>query len=204
MMNFLIDPNVSYFLLVFGLLLAFLALFSPGTGVLEVGAIALLFLAGYGIIHMPINTWALIVLGVGIFPFLLALRRSRQLIFLILALVALVVGSVFLFRTPEGTPAVNPFLAGVVSLVTVLFLWFVGRKGIEAIMLTPDHSLVRLNGQIGIAQSDIFQEGSVHVAGEVWSARSDVFIAKGSQVRIVGREGLVLIVEPLEKTSDKK
>ncbi len=129
------------------------------------------------------------------------MRRSRQLIFLVLALAALVVGSVFLFRTPEGAPAVNPFLAGVVSLVAVLFLWFAGRKGIEAIMRVPDHSLERLIGQIGIAQSDVFQEGSVHVAGEVWSARSDSFIAKGSQVRIVGREGLILIIEPLEKSA---
>lgn len=200
MVNFLVDPNVSYFLLVLGLMLAVLALFSPGTGILEIGAVALLVLAGYGIINIPINLWALVVLVVGIFPFLLALRRSRQLVFLVLALAALVVGSVFLFRTPEGAPAVNPFLAGIVSLVAVLFLWFAGRKGIEAIMRTPDHSLERLIGQIGLAQSDVFQEGSVHVAGEVWSARSDVYIAKGNQVRIIGREGLILIVEPLEKS----
>jgi membrane-bound serine protease (ClpP class) len=200
MVNFLIDPNVSYFLLVLGLMLAVLALFSPGTGILEIGAVALLVLAGYGIINIPINLWALIVLVVGIFPFLLALRRSRQIVFLVLALLALVVGSVFLFRTPEGAPAVNPFLAGIVSLVAVLFLWFVGRKGIEAIMRMPDHSLERLIGQVGIAQSDVFQEGSVHVSGEVWSARSEVYIAKGNQVRIIGREGLMLIVEPLEKS----
>ena len=37
-MEFLLDPNVAYLLLVVGTVLAIMALFAPGTGVLEVGA----------------------------------------------------------------------------------------------------------------------------------------------------------------------
>ena len=51
-MNLLFDPNVAYLLLVIGLIVAILALFAPGTGVLEVGAIFMLFLAGYGIFNL--------------------------------------------------------------------------------------------------------------------------------------------------------
>ena len=38
-MEFLINPNISYVLLILGFVTAILALFSPGTGVLELGAL---------------------------------------------------------------------------------------------------------------------------------------------------------------------
>jgi membrane-bound serine protease (ClpP class) len=195
-MNFLMDPNVSYVLLVSGLLLAVLALFSPGTGILEVGALFLLVLAGFGIANFTINFWALVVLVLGIFPFLLALRRSRQYIFFIIALAALVIGTVFLIAGPSGTPGINPVLAVIVSVLSSGFLWMVGRRSLAALIL-PKKSLAGLIGKTGEAHTDIFAEGSVYVDGEEWSGRSQVFIPAGSQVRVVAREGLVLIVEPL-------
>lgn len=196
-MAFLLDPNVAYFLLVTGFLLAILALFAPGTGLLEIGAVALLVLASYGVAHLPLNLWALAILILGVFPFILAVRQSRKLIFLAAAIIALVVGSMFLFRTETGSMAVDPVLAIPVSALAVGFLWFIARKGLEAIGQTPSHSLGRLNGMVGVAESDIFMEGTVSAGGEQWSARSEKFIPAGSRVRVIGREGLVLIVEAL-------
>ena len=46
-MNFLLDPNVAYLILVIGVILGMLALFTPGTGLLEIGALFTIFLAGY-------------------------------------------------------------------------------------------------------------------------------------------------------------
>lgn len=194
-MDFLLDPNVAYFLLVTGFLLAILALFAPGTGLLELGAVLILALAGYGVINLPLNVWALVILILGVFPFILALRQSRRLTFLAISISALVIGSVFLFRSEESFMAVDPLLAAPVSALAVGFLWFIARKGLEAIARRPDHSLERLNGMVGTAESDVFLEGAVSVGGEQWSARSDDFIPAGSQVRVIGRQGLVLIVE---------
>jgi membrane-bound serine protease (ClpP class) len=196
-MNIFLDPNVAYLLLVSGFLLAILALFSPGTGFLELGALFAVLLAGYSVANLPINIWALLVLLLGVFPFLLALRRSRQWFFMIVALVALVVGSIFLFRTSTGAPAVNPVLASLVSLFTVGLLWLIGRKGLEAIGRRPSHRLEDLIGSVGEARADIQHSGTVYVNGEEWSAHSDTFIAAGSSVRVTGRNGLILIVEPV-------
>ena len=195
-MNFLMDPNVAYILLVGGLLLAILALFAPGSGVLEIGGLALLVLAGVGISNFTINFWALMVLVLGFFPFILALRRSRQYIFLVIALAALVIGTVFLIAGPGGTPGINPFLATVVSILVTVFVWMVSRRGLEALGL-PKKTLAQLIGKTGEAHTDVFAEGSVYVDGEEWSGRSKVFIPAGSTVKVVGREGLVLIVEPV-------
>jgi membrane-bound ClpP family serine protease len=58
MMNYLIDPNVAYVMLVGGLLLAVLATFTPGTGLLELGALVMLGLAGLSVASLGVNWWA--------------------------------------------------------------------------------------------------------------------------------------------------
>ena len=197
MSSVLFDPNVAYVLLVVGLIVAILALFAPGTGVLEIGALFMLFLAGYSIINQPTNAWALAVLILGVFPFLLALRKSRQYIYLALAILALVVGSVFLMRNSSGGPAVNPFLAILGSALATLFLWFIGRRGIEAIGRPVIHNLDLLIGMVGQAHTNLNPDGSVYVGGEEWSAHSETFVPKDNHVRVVKRDGLILTVEPL-------
>ncbi len=195
-MNFLFDPNVAYVLLVTGMLLAVLAIFAPGTGLLEIGALFLLVLAGVTIANFSVNWWALGILIVGVFPFLLAMRRSRQYIFLIIALASLVIGSIFLINDPEtGRLAINPVVAIVVSLLVGSFILIAGRRTLEAALL-PVKDLKGLIGKVGEAHTDVYAEGSVYVDGEEWSGRSASFIPAGSPVKVVGREGLVLIVEP--------
>ncbi len=203
-MNVLFEPNVAYVLLVVGLIVAILALFAPGTGVLEIGALFMLFLAGYGIVNQPTNGWALAVLILGVFPFLLALRKSRQYIYLALSILALVIGSVFLMRNSSGGPAVNPVLAIIVSVIATVFLWFVGRSGIEAIGRPVTHNLDRLIGMVGQARTNLSPDGSVYVGSEEWSAHSDTFVPKDSHVRVIKRDGLILTVEPFAPTTPTK
>lgn len=198
-MNPLMDPNIAYVLLVLGLVLGVLALFAPGTGLLEIGALFALVLAGISAVNMDINPWALAVLILGVVPFVIALRRWRNWIFLLLAILAVVIGSVFLFRDPEGGPAINLGLAIFVSLLATGILWVIGRKGMEAISLRPDFDLTRLDGMKGQATTQIFHDGSVYINGEEWSAWSNSPIPAGSRVKVVSRKGLVLEVEALEE-----
>lgn len=193
-MNFLIDPNFAYLLLVGGFLLAILALFAPGTGLLELGAVAMLVLAGFSVASQTFNLWALLILILGVIPFILALRRSRRWIFLILSLIALTLGSVFLITAPNGFPAVNPVLALVTTALTGGFLWMATHRMVEA-MARPVARINRVVGQVGEAHTDILGEGSVYVGGEEWSARSASFIPMGSPVVVKSQEGLVVIVE---------
>jgi membrane-bound serine protease (ClpP class) len=196
-MNFIIDPNLAYVLLVSGFVLAVLALFTPGTGLLEIGALFALVVAGFGIATLPTNWWALAILAVGVVLFLLALLRKPRWLFLLFSGLAFVVGSIFLFRTDTGQLAVSPVLAIATSASALGIMWIVGRRGMEAARMRPSIDLSRLIGKTGDAHTDIFTEGSIHVGGEEWTARSEVFIPKGAKVRVTGREGLVLLVEAL-------
>jgi membrane-bound serine protease (ClpP class) len=195
-MEILIDPNVAYLLLVVGVVLAIMALFAPGTGVLEVGALFVLFLAGWEISQLPINLWALVLLIIGVIPFIVAVRKSRNLIFLVVALVAFVIGSTYLFQGASvWQPGVNPILAIIASLIASGYLWIAATKVLETEKIKPRHDLAKIIGEEGEAKTDIFNEGSVQIGSELWSARSVVPISEGSKVRVVKREGFILEVE---------
>lgn len=194
-MELLLNPNVAYLLLVSGFLLAILALFSPGTGLLEIGALFSLLLAGYSVYSLPINAWALALLVVGVIPFVVALQRWKRWPFLLISVAALVIGSIFLFRVEDGV-AVHPALAVLVSVLSVGLMWLVGRKGMDAVV-RPSNHLMRLIGMVGEARTGIYREGTVYVDGETWTARSGAAISAGTPVRVTGRDGLVLVVEPV-------
>jgi membrane-bound serine protease (ClpP class) len=200
--EFLLDPNIGFVLLIGGVVLAILALFMPGTGLLEIGALFALVLAGYTLINLPLNTWAIVLFVIGIIFFVLALiwRGSRRgLITLLISLTLLVIGSIFAFRSPQGGSAVNPVLAVLVTGGSAGLLWFMARKSIDAAIQRPTHDYDRLVGMVGEARTDIRGQGAVYVGGEEWTATCSVYVPAGTPVRVLRRNGLVLEVEPIKK-----
>ena len=194
-MDFLLDPNIAYLILLGGVLLAMMSLASPGTGLLEIGASFCIALAGYAIYNLSFNWWALFLLGLSIVPFVYAIQKPRREVFLALSILLLIVGSVFMFpRTPDQA-IVNPIVAIIASSLVAGFLWIAVRKSVEATSARPTHDLAMLVGQVGEARTKINDEGSVLVAGELWSARSEKPIPAGSSIRVLRREGFILIVE---------
>jgi membrane-bound serine protease (ClpP class) len=202
-MNILLDPNVSYVLLVLGLIFTLLALITPGTGMPEAGAALCLLLAGYAVYKLGFNLWALVVLVLSVIPFVYAIRKPRREIFLALSILGIILGSVYLFPSQGFRPAVNPLLAVLVSILSAGFLWIAIHKALQAHHAHPRHDLSTLVGQVGEAKTSIHAEGSVQVAGELWSAFSKTPIAAGRQARVVGRDGFVLEVEPIKTPSVK-
>ena len=200
-MEILINPNIAYIFLVSGTLLLIMAIFSPGTGILELGALFLLLLAGWQIYNLPFNPWALVIWIIGVIPFIIAVRQSKKLIFLAIAIASMMVGSIFLFQgATRWSPAVNPFLAILVSLLSGLYLWFATIKVLEADQSKPVHDPTKIIGMVGEAKSNIENEGSVQVDGELWSARSQKPIPVGTRVRVLNREGFTLIVEQVDES----
>ncbi|MBC8333928.1 MAG: hypothetical protein H8E29_01570 [Anaerolineales bacterium] len=196
----LLNPNIAYLFLVSGVLLTFFALVTPGTGFLEVGAFFVMALAGYAIYNLPIHLWALILLGVSVIPFVMAIRSTtKRGLYLSSSIVGVVIGSAYLFRGEGLAPAVNIFLVIIVSLLMGGFLWFVIIKTLEALEARPSHDLDALTGRIGEAKTEIHDEGSAQIAGELWTARSENLILAGSRVRVTKRNGFILTVEEIEE-----
>ncbi|HLO29718.1 MAG TPA: NfeD family protein [Anaerolineales bacterium] len=194
-MDFLLDPNIAYLILLGAVLLVMMALITPGTGLLEVAAFFAIVLAGYAINRLSFNWWALVLLGVSIVPFIYAIRKPKRELFLALSILLLIIGSVFMFPRTADQGTLNPVVAIAGSGLVAAFLWIAVRKSIEAAGIRPSHDLARLVGQIGEARTKVEEEGSVQVNGELWSARSEKSIPAGSSIRVLGREGFILIVE---------
>jgi membrane-bound serine protease (ClpP class) len=194
-MNTFVNPDIAYLLLMFGSIFLMMAIVTPGTHLLESGALLMLAAAGYEIYNLGFNWWALIILVLALVPFIYSIRKSGREWALVLSILALIVGSLYIFPGTGFLPAVNPVLAVVISLMSAGFLWFVVRKGMQAFHARPLQDLQNLIGQAGQAKTEIFDGGSVQVASELWSARSEQSIPAGSRVRVINREGFTLIVE---------
>jgi len=199
-MDILLDPNVAYLILLGGVLLGFLAIITPGTGMPEVGTFFCILLTGYAIYHLSVNGWAILVMLLSIIPFVYASQKPKRELFLGLSILMVVIGSVFVFPRSETQSGINPLIAIVSSGFVAGFLWFALRKSLEAADLKPVHDLNGLVGQIGKARTTVEVDGSVQVAGELWSARSDQLIPIGCSVKVIKREGFVLVVEKSNST----
>ncbi len=199
-MDIILNPNVAYLFLVIGFLVSIMAMVTPGTGILEVVGLFLLLVAGWQIYNLNFNLIALSILIVGVFPFLIALRKTGKWYHFVISLVALSFGSTFLFVTEGWKVAVHPVLSVLVNLLLIGFFWIVLRKGFEAITKPPENRLLAVEGSIGETRSPVHTEGSVYLNGELWSAVSSHPIDENKHVRIVSRQGYTLEVEEVNES----
>jgi membrane-bound serine protease (ClpP class) len=66
----------------------------------------------------------------------------------------------------------------------------------EALRSAPTHDLTKVVGQVGELRTAIDPTGSAYIAGELWTVTARGEVPVGSKVKVVGREGLILVVEP--------
>ena len=194
-MEFLLDPNIAYFLLMAAIVFVLFAIATPGTGVPEVLAVFAAVLAAYAVYNLSVNWWALGLLVISLVPFFFAVRGPRRELWLAASILGMIVGSIFFFPARQGWISVHPILAIVSSVLFAAFIWLSARKVLQISLARPTHELSALIGECGETRTPVKEAGSVQVASELWSARSEKLIPPGRVVRVVGRDGFVLIVE---------
>ena len=103
------------------------------------------------------------------------------------------VGSILLalFVLPEPWGLALVAFAAVVEIAETWFLIRLSRR--RRIQAGPETMI----GARGEALGDCRPDGQVRVRGEIWQARCDAGVAQGDAVRVTGREGLTLVVEPV-------
>lgn len=198
-MIYLLSPDVAYVLLLAGFLTAVLACLTPGTAILELGALFTIVLAGYMMVNLPANGWALLVIALSIVPFLLHVRTASprlKMAYLAVAYLMLVGGSAFLFDGVTRWPAIHPALVLFMPAAVLGTSTFLAHKSIQVLKTPAAMDPDQLIGATGKAVSDIRGQGAVYVQGENWTASSRVYIRCGDKVRVRRRNGLVLEVEP--------
>ncbi|RMD70643.1 MAG: nodulation protein NfeD [Gammaproteobacteria bacterium] len=193
------DPNVAYLLLIIGIYGLIFEFAHPGfilPGV--VGAICLL-LSLYAFQVLPVN-----YAGLGLVLLGIAFMISEAFVpsFGALGLggiIAFIIGSLLLLDTEAMGYGIHWQLIVALALTSALFFFTVFSLAIRARLRPVVTGREELLGAVGEAWEDFEREGRVWIHSELWNARTRKPLRKGEKVRVVGIEGLTLIVEPLEE-----
>jgi membrane-bound serine protease (ClpP class) len=208
-LHLLADPNIAFLLFTGGFFALLFELQNPNfvTGIL--GAIALL-LAFIGFGSLPLNLAGLLFIVLGLILLALEPTVTSHGLLTIGGIVCFAFGASALYSAPGNplAPDVSvalPLLV-VMTITTAAFMTLIAVTAVRSRRLGPTPGTVGTGipvGSVGEVRRPLAPFGSVYVAGEEWSARAlnDEVIERGIAVRIVGMEGLTILVEPLPEAA---
>jgi membrane-bound serine protease (ClpP class) len=206
-LHLLADPNIAFILFTIGSYGLIYEVINPNfvTGI--VGAIAII-LAFIGFGSLPLNVGGLLLIGLALILFILELTVTSHGLLTIAGLVCFALGASALYTEPGPTAPdvrVEPQLILLMSVLTAAFLVIVVAAALQsrrmpalALGLGGGSGGVLATGTVAEVRRPLEPFGSVYAAGEEWSARSagNQALERGTRVRVVRQDGLVLVVEP--------
>ncbi len=199
LLQILVNPNVSFLLLLIGLAGIGFEIFNPGTLVPgALGAVALL-LGLFGTAQLPVAVAGvlLLLLAVGL---IVAETQIPGGVLGAAGVVALAASGLLLYDTNSDEFGVSPPVVIALALVIGAGMIFVVRKVVEARknpVLTGWEELV---GAVAVVRQPLEPVGQVFVQGALWRARPSgegERVGLGARVRVQSVDGLTLEVEPL-------
>jgi len=208
-LHLLADPNLAFVLFVLGAYGLILEFVHPNliTGALGGVALILAFL-GFGSLPLNLAGLLLIVLALALFAVDLTVTSHGLLTLAGLACFVLGAGALYTQPTPlePGIGVAWPVIGGMVlmtaafMLVVVAAAWRVRRRVRLPIGMggsAADGTAPVPAGMPASVRSPLAPVGTVYAGGEEWSARSadGVAMDRGVRVRVVGQDGLILLVE---------
>jgi membrane-bound serine protease (ClpP class) len=199
--QFVMDPNVIYLILIFGLWVAVTAAYIPGTGAIEVLAFVTLAVSIIVLSSLPTNWGAVLLLALGVVSFLLVPFFSER--FAILAQAGLIlqaIGGAWLFNGLSVSWLIIAVSIGIALLYHNFVLLPLLRSNRQAKIVFDDSLLVGMVGQVtsGFMASGSRYIGTVNVRSEQWTAYSSKPLSVGDEITVIERDGLQLLVEGLK------
>jgi membrane-bound serine protease (ClpP class) len=192
--NTISNPNVAYVLMMLGILGIFFELSNPGAilpGV--IGGISLI-LAFFAFQTLPVNYAGVLLILLALVFFIAEINVVSYGMLTVGGLVAMVLGSLLLFDSPEPWLRLSWKVILMTVLVAAGFFVLIVRKALTAQRRPQTTGREGLIGEAGSAQSQIAESGKVFIHGEYWDAHSDTPIAAGDKVVVEVVEGMKLKV----------
>jgi membrane-bound serine protease (ClpP class) len=190
------DPSFAYILMLIGIYGLLFEFYNPGMilpGV--VGAICLL-VALYAFQMLPINYAGLALIAVGIAFMVAELFVTSYGALGVGGAVAFLIGSVMLIDTDVPGYDIPWSIIATVTATSFAFFFFVIGMALQARRRPVVSGSEELVGALG----EIVEHGEgqlwARVHSENWRVQSQSHLRRGQRVRVTGRDGLVLTVEP--------
>jgi len=198
--NVIADPNISYLLLMAGILGLYMEFSHPGVMFPGIAGAICLLLAFASFQLLPINYTGLILMLLGV-----ALLVSEAFFptFGVLGvggIISLALGSLLLFDTKNADFGVDRSIVftAVATLGTfvlaISYLVFHSQKSKATL------GYEGLLGEVGEVRGTLSPTGKVFVHGEYWNAQAEGEIPVGEKVKVVGYDGMCLKVSRLTES----
>ncbi|WP_456487450.1 NfeD family protein [Candidatus Alkanophaga liquidiphilum] len=208
LLQVLSDPLIAFILFLVGIYGLVFGFMTPGYGAEVVGAVCLV-LALYGMGMFDVNIFAAVLIVVAVVLFVAEALTPTFGVLTVGGVICLVLGALFLPNEPFLIKAPSwfaEFKYAVIAVVVSSAAFFVFALGV--VLKTRRKKVAvgaeELIGKVTKAETDINEDGGfVRIRGELWNARSKTGnIKRGEKVKIVGREGLTVIVERSEDVEE--
>jgi len=196
-LQLLADPQIAVLLLSLAILAIAFEVTHPGLilpGVIGVVAAVLAFVAFR---NLPLNLAGVLLILFALILFAIDLSAPTHGVLTAGGIASLALGSFFLVNTDFLAEGVNLVFIAAMVLGIGAFFGLVINKILAARRRRPVTGEEGLIGSLGEVRAGLQPNGMVFVDGALWQARTNdgVAIEPGSRVRVVGREGLRLIVQ---------
>lgn len=193
------DPNIAYLLMLVGIFGILFELQNPGAILPGVAGAVSLITAAYALQMLPVSWTGLALIVLALVLFVLEVKVASHGLLTIGGVVAMIIGSIMLIDSP--LPFMRVSLAVIVPsvLVTASFFLFAVGMGVRAQRRRVTTGSEGLVGEVGVARTEISNDGTVFVRGELWNARSDEQVSPGDAVEVLAVEGMRVKVRRRER-----
>ncbi len=190
----IVHPQIALILMALGWIGLYMELSHPGAilpGV--VGAICLI-LGFYALSVLPVNYAGVALILLALILFIAELKVVSYGLLSVGGVIALVLGSVMLFKDVEPALRVGGGLiaatSGSILIIVGLLMW----KALSVRRQKVTTGVEGLVGERGQARTDVDLRGKVFIHGELWHARAEQPIAAGGEIEVTAVEGMTLRV----------
>jgi membrane-bound serine protease (ClpP class) len=196
-MELLEVPWVAAFLLLAGMLGIYVEFTHPGVVFPGVAGALCLLLFALAAQALPISTIGVLLILLALVMFLLEIKVVSYGMLTVGGALSLAIGVWMLVEGPIPELRVPVTFVVPVALAVTGVCAFVVRLAVRSQRARPASGREGLLGEIGTVSDELAPAGRVFVHGESWGAVSSAgTIPGGARVRVVGVEGLTLIVAP--------
>ena len=200
LLDIISNPNVTYILMMLGLVGLFFELSNPGLvlpGV--IGSISLI-LALYAMQTLPINYAGLLLILFGVILFITEINVMSYGLLSVSGVISIFLGSTMLIDSDDPALQISRAI-----LYPTLALTVILSSGI-VMLATRTRSLKKLGGmegmigETGLVKEVLNPQGRVLVHGELWEAEADTQITEGERVQVDFVQGLRIKVSKVQGT----
>jgi membrane-bound serine protease (ClpP class) len=198
----LASPELAFLFLSIGTLAVIYELASPGMGFAGITGVILLVLGFVGLSVLPFNAAGLLLLVLAAALFIGEVLTPGVGVFAAGGTVSLLLSGIFLFR---GELGVDPAVLWPTALVVGGGSLLAGRLAWRARRAPATTGQEALIGREAVALRIEGGTGQVLLDGAWWTVRGrDAPVTEGQHIRVVGQDGLDLIVERVEPREGRR